>query len=396
MGATIQSIFDWLVDGGPGAPTPVHIVGTLGPQLVEAGVPVDYVEAFVRTLHPHIAGRSFVWLPGKSVEVRENTFAYLNSPEFLLNPASAVFEKGEPVRCRLSVDGVPAKFPHLETFRAQGYTDYLAGPLHFISGQNHAIAFATRAKEGFSEAHVQDLLKILRPLSRVAEIFALARTAVNLLNTYVGRNTGERIMAGRIRRGETDTINAVIWFSDLRGFTAMASGLDPGSLILVLNDLFECQVPAIERHGGEVLKFMGDGLMAIFPVRDGASLPKLCDTALDAADDALGALASLNERRRAKSLPDIRFGLALHVGDVSYGNIGGAGRLDFTCIGTAVNLASRLEALTGKLMRPVVFSSEFAAATTRAAVKMGDFELKGVTGARTVFAPAQGERLVRW
>jgi adenylate cyclase len=357
--------------------------------MVAAGVPLDRVEAFVRTLHPHIVGRSFFWEPEKGVAVRENSYAYLQSSEFLSSPAAAVFRSAEVVRRRLPEPDGGREFPLLAELAADGFTDYLAVPLVFMSGQVHAITFASRAASGFSDEHVAAILRLMRPLARVAEIFALSRTAANLLNTYVGRNAGERIMAGHIQRGDTDTIRAVLWFSDLRGFTALAGTMEPGALIRVLNDLFECQVPAIERRGGEVLKFMGDGLLAIFPTEGSARAPsELCNLAMEAADEAFASLQVLNETRTRRGADPIRFGLALHLGDVAYGNIGGAGRLDFTAIGPAVNLAARLEGLTGKLDRRVVLSRDFARLTTRPVEIVGTFELKGVADPVEVFAPA--------
>ena len=207
---------------------------------------------------------------------------------------------------------------------------------------------------------------------------------MNLLNTYVGRNAGERILGGQIQRGDVEPISAVIWFSDLRGFTALSDAVSPGELIGALNELFGCQVPAIEQRGGEVLKFIGDGLLAIFPiVAGGDPLPVLVENALAAADDAFESLAALNVRRGGDKL---RFGLALHVGEVVYGNIGGAGRLDFTAIGPAVNVASRLEGLTSKLAVDIVASQEVAALTRRPLRDLGEFELKGVASAAHVYA----------
>jgi adenylate cyclase len=384
----VAHIFDWLVDGAPGAPTPVHVVQRLGPDLVQAGIPCDRIEAFVRTLHPHIVGRSFSWLLGGKVEVRENSYAYLNSPEFLGSPVAAVFRTGQAVRRRLDRPAAMEDFQLLQELATQGYTDYLAAPLAFMSGQVHAITFATRRPGGFEDAHVAAILEVVRPLSRVAEIFALSRTAANLLNTYVGHDAGEKILQGRIQRGDTDSLRAVLWFSDLRGFTAMSAQLEPRDIICVLNELFDCQVPAIERCGGQVLKFIGDGLLAIFPLDDGAQATKQCDGALDAAQEAFAALDQLNTKRTAGDKPPIRFGLALHVGEVAYGNIGGSGRLDFTCIGPAVNLAARLEGLTGQLGKRMVVSAEFAQTTSLETATLGRFSLKGVPGEVEVFEPA--------
>jgi len=227
------------------------------------------------------------------------------------------------------------------------------------------------------------LARVVRPLSRVAEILALRRTAASLLTTYVGRNAGERILAGRIVRGDIETLRAVIWFSDLRGFTEMSARLPPAEIIETINQVFECQVPAIEQRGGEVLKFIGDGMLAIFPV-DETSTPALrTAAALEAADQAFAALAALNTTRTAA----LQFGLALHLGEIAYGNIGSSNRLDFTVIGSAVNLAARLEGLTGKLGRPLLLSEALAAHATRPLDELGAFELKGVPGKQRVYAP---------
>jgi adenylate cyclase len=367
----VAPIFDWLVEGAPGASSPPELVARMLPDLVSAGVAIDRFEAFVRTLHPHIVGRSFVWTTA-GVEVREHTYAYLQAA-FAASPAAEVVKTGASIRRRLGKDADG----HLAELAREGYTDFYASALRFMSGHRHAVTFATRARRGFTDEELGEIERILAPLSRVAEIFALARTAANLLNTYVGHDAGERILAGKIQRGDTDSIHAVLWFSDLRGYTSLSASLPPAEIMRVLNDLFDCQVPAIERHGGEVLKFMGDGLLAIFPMKDGVA-----EDALAAADEAFRALDELNTTRT----PPIQFGLALHVGEVSYGNIGGSGRLDFTCIGPAVNLASRMEGLTAKLGRRLVVSTELAKLTTRATEKLGAFELKGVEGLVDAYA----------
>jgi len=387
----VQPIFDWLVEGAPGAVGAAAVVQRMCDDLHAAGVPVERVAAYVRTLHPHVMGRSFMWKLGGKVAVGEAPYALLRSKEFLESPMQAVYQDGRALRRKL-VDAAPRDFPVLESLAAEGFTDYLASPLRFLGGEVHCITFATKQPGGFSDEHVAALTKLMAPLSRIAEILALGRVAVNLLDTYVGHSAGERIIAGRIQRGDTETIRAVLWCSDLRGFTELAGSVAPSTLIGVLNDLFECQVPAIERHGGEVLKFIGDGLLAIFPLgdADAARAHAVGDAAVAAASEAFAALASLNDARAGRGEPPIRFGLALHVGDVAYGNIGGAGRLDFTCIGPAVNLAARLEGLTGKLTHPWVASAEFARLTTRPMKEVGAFELKGVAGSQTVFAPAAG------
>lgn len=385
---TVDSVFDWLVDGVRGAKTPMDVLERMCPDLHAAGVPIERVEAFVRTLHPHIAGRSFLWELGKpKVQVVERTYAYLQSDEVANSSLMPVFQEGKHVRRRLDDDVVVAGHPELARLRQEGFTDFLAAPLSFVSGTHHGITFATRRAGGYSDGDVAALTKIARPLSRIAEILALLRTATNLLNTYVGHDAGERILAGHIQRGDTSLINAVIWFSDLRGFTSMSTTLPPQDIIRVLNDVFDCQVPSIERHGGQVLKFMGDGLLAIFPVADDATAAAKCRGALDAARGAFAALDALNGARRSRGEAEVKFGVGLHIGEFAYGNIGGSGRLDFTCIGPAVNLASRLESLTSKLGKQVIASADVAKLVGDGLERVGEFELKGVPGQVPVFTP---------
>ncbi len=389
MSDPFDDIVSWLVDGTPGLSSAPAVIQELSVRLRAAGLPVDRMVAFVRTLHPHIVGRSFAWEPGGPVKVLENSWAFLQSPEFKASPIGEVFRTGQFAR-RLAQGPVPeSERAYLQPWIDEGFTDFLAVPLRFMSGDVHAAAFGTKRPGGFGPSGIRALERVTSPLARVAEILALRRTAVNLLNTYVGRDAGERILSGKIQRGDVETINAVIWFSDLRGFTVMSGSAAPQDVIGALNGLFECQVPAIERHGGEVLKFIGDGLLGIFPFPGGgAEGATRCQQALEAAKEAFGAMETLNATRSGLKQEGLRFGLALHVGEVTYGNIGGASRLDFTCIGPAVNKAARLEGLTGKLEVPLVLSQEFVELGGAKVRALGEFELKGIGGTQPVYAPA--------
>jgi adenylate cyclase len=387
----IQEIFDWLVDGASGSADVGDIVQRMSDHIVAAGIPVDRVAAIVETLHPQFVGRAFYWTRGGTVQVREAARA--DTRPYSKSPLAAIHRTGQPLRLRLGDPASLHEYVLVEDLAADGFTDYLAAPLNFLSGERHVVTFATRTPTGFSETHVAALLHLVRPLTRIAEILALRRTAVSLLNTYVGHDAGDRILRGKIQRGDIDMIHAIIWCSDLRAFTELASTLDPAALIAVLNEVFECQVTAIQHCGGQVLKFIGDGLLAIFPTESAQG--NICDDAFDAATRAFRALAALNEARASRGQPSVRFGLALHLGTVAYGNIGGVDRLDFTCIGPAVNLASRLEGLTGKLERPVVVSAEIARLTTRRLAELGTFKLKGVRLPQPVFAPTE-EPLASW
>lgn len=381
-----QKVFDWLVDGAPPCGDAVSVINKLLPDLREGGVAVDRFSAFVKSLHPHVFARSFLWEPAQAVRVREWTWADTLLPQYQATVVKKIFDSAIEVRVRLGA-GERVDYLDVNALADQGYTDFVALPLTFMSGAINVTTYATRAPGGFGDDQVEALRHINRALSRVAETLVLMRNAVNLLNTYVGRDAGERILKGKIQRGDTESISCVIWFSDLRGFTSLSGERTPMEIIQVLNQLFDCQVPAIEANGGQVLKFIGDGMLAIFPVGEKVSAKAAGDRALEATVKAYAALDALNGKRAAEGQPTLRFGVALHVGEVGYGNIGGANRLDFTAIGTAVNVASRIEGLTGKLEKRVLVSEALAREVSAPVRLVGEFELKGVAQKQKVYEP---------
>jgi adenylate cyclase len=374
--ASIDGVVGWLVAGAHSAATPDRTLTELCERVLACGIPIWRAAAFIRTLHPEIMGRRLEWREGSGTTVNEASFAVFDSDAFRGSPVARVYQEGRHFRLRL--DGpATGDFPQLDELRGGGGTDYLAVPFHFSNGEIHVGTWATRTPGGFTEAQLAALHRITEPLSRVVEIRALRRTAANLLDTYVGREAGGRILAGQIRRGFTETIRAVIWLSDMRGFTSLADRIEPAALIALLNRYFDCQVPAILAHGGEVLKFMGDGLLAIFPLGEASDPANLCRAALAAAAEARAAVAALGDWPSLEQSAGPRFGLALHVGELLYGNIGAARRLDFTCIGPAVNLAARLEGLAGRLGRTTLVSAEFAWHCDAGMVPLGEFALAG-------------------
>jgi adenylate cyclase len=269
--------------------------------------------------------------------------------------------------------------------RAEGATDYIAIPLRFADGLIHASSWATKQPGGFSDEVLDGLRQLARPLARVIEITNLRITASILLDTYVGNRAGERILGGQIRRGHTETMHAAIWLSDLRGFTALSDRLPAETVVDILNVYFDCQVPAIRSHGGEVLKFMGDGLLAVFPItqRDG-DIQQVCSRVLQAAREARANVGAMHYPIE-ETVERFRFGIALHVGKILYGNIGGGNRLDFTCIGPAINLAARLEKIAGRLNRTIVASADFAGICARGWVDLGEFPISGFARPERVY-----------
>jgi adenylate cyclase len=380
----LQKLTDWLIDGARSASSPTQMMSETCERLVKAGLPLWRVGVFIRTLHPDVFGRSFTWRPGTDVVVTAADFDIRDSPEFRNSPLAILYDTQQEVRYRLD-DPASMRFPFFDDMRAEGVTDYIAVPLRFVDGSIHASSWTTKQSGGFGDAELATLRALVPPLARVIEIISLTRTAAILLDTYVGNRAGERILGGQIRRGHTDTMHAAIWLSDLRGFTALSDRLSAETVVEVLNLYFDCQVPAIRKHGGEILKFMGDGLLAVFPIaEDESNIGEVCARVLEAARESR---ARVEQMRYANgdAVERFRFGVALHVGRILFGNIGGGNRLDFTCIGPAVNLAARLEKIAGRLNRIVVASAGFAGTCAGGWTDLGEFPIAGFAKAQRVY-----------
>ena len=379
----IRSVIDWLAGGALSGSQSQDVLAELCQRMVDCGIPLWRVAVFVTTLHPDIMGRRFLWQASSGVTTSEALFELMETDDYRKSPFTTVYATRAPLRRHLAEPDCPIDFGVLKDLKAEGATDYAAFPLTFTDGTVHVATWSTRQPGGFTPKQFADLEAVVLPLARVAEIRALRRTAGNLIDTYVGHQTGERIMAGKIRRGYVEAIRAAIWLSDMRGFTTLSEQSPPQVVIDVLNRYFGCQVPPILEHSGEVLKFMGDGLLAIFPIASDADAGKVCRNALACAREFRRRIAELPAPADGESA--IRFGLALHVGEVMYGNIGGGNRLDFTCIGPAVNLAARLEKVASKLGETVVASADFAGRCPDDFRRLGEHSVAGFAAPQTVF-----------
>src|ERR1700761_5522008 len=380
----LQKLKEWLIDGARSAPNPPQMMTETCERMVAAGLPLWRVGVFVRTLHPDVVGRNFVWRPGAEIAVGTANYDMLDSDEFRHSPLALVFGEGCEIRARM--DGPDAKrFPLFDDLRGESVTEYIALPLMQVDGTVHASSWTPRQPGGFTEAQVSALRALIPPLSRLIEVTRLRFMSSILLDTYVGNRAGERILGGQIRRGHTETMQAGIWLSDLRGFTALSDRLPAETVIEILNRYFDCQVSAIATHGGEVLKFMGDGLLAVFPFDEYiGDIGKECAQVLEAACEARANVEAM-QFPIGETIERFRFGVALHVGQILYGNIGGGNRLDFTCIGPAVNLAARLEKMASRLHRTVVASAAFAQACPGRWQELGEFPIAGFSRAERVF-----------
>ncbi len=385
--AQIAEAIAWLIDGARSAQQPHEVLEQLVPRLIAAGLPLWRVAVSVRTLHPNVMARRFIWRPDAPVQLDEAPYALSENPESLASPMTSVYQSGTVIRRRLVDPDCPMDYGVLPELREQGITDYLIVPLVFTDGAIHAASWSTQAPEGFSDAHVAAIEAISKPFARVAEIRALRRTAVNLLDTYVGKRSGARILAGHIRRGDVETIEAAFWYSDLRDFTALNEMLAPPELIALLNEYFEAVSSAVAARGGEVLQFIGDAALVVFPARaETGGRRGACQAALGAALAALDAAATVNRARADAGRPTFRFGIGLHVGAVSWGNVGGVDRLGLNVIGPAVNRTARIETLTKEVGVPLLLSQDFADALGLACRPVGTFELKGVPEPQAVYA----------
>ena len=381
----MASLHDWLVGAAWECSSPGALTAAYGQALNAAGVPVWRVQVGLRTLHPLLVAENHTWrADGDGVEVAYTTRETVSSDAFLRSPLAPLYEGAGAIRCRLAGEHAALDYPVLHDLAAAGATDYAALPMSFSDGQLNAVTFATRNVRGFTTEALGRISASVGLLGRLFEVHILRATACTLLDTYLGQRSGRRVLEGSIRRGDGEEIEAAVWFADLRGSTAMAERLPRGLYLDALNTFFDATAGSVADRGGEVLKFIGDAVLAIFPVE--GSRPDACMRALAAARGALARLDGLNEYRDPE-WPELRAALALHLGAVSFGNIGTADRLDFTAIGPAVNETARLAEACKQAGRPLLASHAFAAALPDSFAPLDRFRLRGVAEAMQVFVP---------
>lgn len=382
-------LLGWLLEEAPRIADPAALTLALARQMRATGTPLLRLSVLLRTLHPQLLGLSFRWFRDRdTVEERRVPYSTLHSPQYLNSPVAAIYQGAGGIRRRLDTPDAPLDFGILVDIKAEGGTDYVALPLVFSDGQTHVISLATDRPGGFSTRELGELYEVLGVLARLYEVHALRYTSLTLLDTYLGRQSGARVLAGQIRRGDGDDINAVIWFCDLRESTRLAGSMSRGDFLRTLDTFFDCMAGAVLDHGGEVLRYIGDAALAIFPFPGGdeAAADSICANALAAAQEACRRIAALNDARRERGEPALGFGIGLHLGEVTYGNIGTEQRLEFTVIGDAANRTARIEGLCREVDRPVLASAEFASRFPAQFEPAGRFPMRGVEGRHEVFA----------
>ena len=383
----VAPVIDWLLREGRLNADPVALVDALAAQLLRAGAPLWRMRLGFFTIHPQLAAWAYIWTRGQPTRVERVPYGVQRTGAYIGSPAQKMVTSGAAVRYRLD-HLAPGDHPVLHELAAAGGRDYLLLPLQFSDRSLNVMALATDAADGFSDRDVENFDRLSRPLAAVLEVAATHRAAETLLDTYVGHRTGRRILEGRIHRGDVDEIHAAIWYADLRGFTPLTETLPAARLLDLLNSYFELVAAAVTPRGGEILRFMGDAMLIVFPADRQGELGSACRAALDAALDAFARVEETNRRRRLEGCPEIHFGVGLNAGKVTYGNVGSPERLDFTVIGPAVNRAARLESLTKELGVPLLMTGTFAATLGRPARSLGSHHTRGIEDPVEVFALA--------
>jgi adenylate cyclase len=369
----------WLAEEGRFAADAGQLLEGLCARLVTLGVVLARATTHVRTLHPEFRGVSRIWRRGESVEIRTTPHGIEFTSDYERSPVQHVIETGRWLDAILD-DETARNFPILATLRSQGITHYVMAPLIFSNRIVNAISWATDAPGGFARDDVALFHDLATSFVTVLEATAGRRIYGELLATYVGRDPGARIMAGAVRRGDVRHLSAAMLLADLRDFSRLTDEQSEERVVEILNRFFDLVVPGVIAGGGEVLKYVGDAVIAIFPILGDDPGPA-CQSALGAARGALAALVAAPDEVRRELAIDI----ALHRGDAAYGNIGSGNRLDFTAIGRDVNILSRLEMLCKEVGRTLLMTDAFALEIVEPVFELGHFELRGFRRHQSVY-----------
>jgi adenylate cyclase len=394
------AVIDWLLTEGRRAESAARLADAFAERLTAEGLPLWRLFFGLPVLHPLVRFLSVYWRDDRDgVDIVRREHGTEQQPGYLSSPIAAILDQdADALRFRIERLEAPLPHPILDELRAEGGSDYVIMALHFGAGRNGVVSLATKRPGGFSTCDLALADGVRDALAAVLESLILKKLAATVVETYVGSRAGERVLSGEIRRGSLETVSAVLWYCDLRGFTGLSDRLAPPDLIALLNGYFEIIGGAVEAHGGEVLKFIGDAVLAIFPFPAGGGDPQggsaaaACTVALAAARQAVRDMAARNVERSAWGEPILRCGIALHLGEVLYGNIGAPTRLDFTVIGQAVNLVTRIEGLCKRLDRTVLTSDAFAASAEEPLLSLGWHPVRGLLKPVEVYGLADPEK----
>jgi adenylate cyclase len=381
---SVAPVIDWLMHKGRHLPAREEVVREICERVRAAGMPIDRVAFFFWTLHPQYAGIALFW-DGQKVTANRGEHGFRLTEQYLTSPAARIRDGERVIRRRLEDPDCALDFPVLRELRAQGMTDYVIAEVLFSDGMRNSVSLTTRRPGGFADHDIAEIQRLLHPFALVMENFNGRDLARTLLETYLGRISGAKVLDGQIKRGDGEVLDAVIWFSDLRDSTPLSRSLGERRFLELLNDYFESTAGAVLEHGGEVLRFIGDASLAVFPTA-GEPPREACQRAVAAARAARIRAGAANAGRVAAGLPAFAYGVGLHRGRVLYGNIGTPERLEFSVIGAAANEAARIEALCKETGRDIVLSNTVAGELDERCTSLGNFELRGVDQPIEIFA----------
>jgi len=391
----VDSVADWLMEQALGTPDVERLLDQCSLRLNAAGIPVWRANIGFQILHPLYRAMSFTWYRETGIE-EANQFTGSGdvADAWQRSPQRHLVENNIPfLRRKLSGPEANLDFELFADLEQRGATDYFGYMVPFTGddfGDYHANgvvgSWTTDRPGGFNDNDLQSLLRIQQRLGVACKMVIKEQITKNVLSAYLGPDAGKQVLSGQIQLGDGETTHAVIWFSDLRNSSGLADTLPPEEFISLINEYFQCMAGAVLANNGEVLRFIGDAVLAIFPIRGGHEDEKdACATALTAARDAVERMAALNKARKADKQDPLGFGIGLHVGDVMFGNIGVPERVEFSVVGPAANEAARIETLTKSLGHPVIFSDHFTSALDEDWHSLGKHELRGVGEPMEVF-----------
>ncbi len=377
-----RNLIEWLVRGAWNAENSIELTKQLGLRLVETGIPVSRLNVSIRQLHPLIAGEGYVWnRDANSMDAIQYSHETLTTDAYLKSPMKLVSDGLGGIRQRLNIGKMAFDFPILKELKQQGATDYVAMPLWFSDGRIHNLSLTSDDEKGFSTADLGQVFEALPIISRMYELHALKTNSKTLLQTYLGNSAGNQVLMGLTKRGDGQAIKAVIMYSDLTGSTQLTEQLDRTSYLKLLDEFFERAGTPVANNGGDILKFIGDAILSIFPIEENSdsSLAAACQSAVLAAKQTVAELEALDHQ------PKISCTIGIHVGEVTYGNIGSPQRLDFTVIGSAANETARIGDACKDAHEAILMSEDVAKWTSERTKSIGRFNFRGVTKEMELF-----------
>lgn len=380
---------EWLSDHGGHRFGLDEVARNLGELADQDGIDVYRLGFSLSDYHPEVIGRSYNWVKGRGTEIVDRQYTPKRSDLYMRSPIRIIHEGADGLRRKLEGPNAEIDFPILEELRHDGATDYVGMALKFTDGTRHFISWATRRQGGFTSKELRHLDDLTPLICLRLELEHSRRVTEQILITYLGDDAARKVIAGDVRRAAGEEILAVIFYCDLRGFTRYTEQLDANAVIKLLAEYYDAVSGPVRARGGDIVKMIGDGMLAIFPVRNGLDVQRAAHEALAAAKEAREALANLPPEMLPDGVDELSAGFSLHVGPVTFGNVGSRERLDFTVIGPAVNQAVRVEGLTKILGRSILMTDEFAVLFEPVNVRsLGFHPLRGVRDPKEIFAPS--------